>query len=263
MRRSRQGSVGPDAKARGAPLLVFTHGSRDRGARREFLEVVNGLRQRLAGSSAPPSQVVPCYLLHGRPGLRTALRGVADGNRHAVIVPHFFFRAMTLKSVVPRVVRESPGDLEVTVTGPLWPHPLLLEILARRVAAAGRGSGTGGPGTVLLVASGSTDRSVLREIRSLGRALSNLVGRPVVVAFFDVSRPRARPAAEALLRDGAGPLTVIPLALTHGLQVQGLVRDLRAVGGGRAARVTLTEPAGLDPRVSEIMAERYLHARAT
>ncbi|WP_029149721.1 sirohydrochlorin chelatase [Microbacterium indicum] len=166
---------------------------------------------------------------------------VASSTGPAVIVPLLLSPGFHTAVDIGRAAASRPG---VVATGTLGPHPLLADILAERVAAAGLRPGD----HVVLAASGSSRTEAAERVRRVRDDLAERISAPLTVGYAYGATPKVAEAVAAARAAGATRVIAASYVLAPG-HFSGLVR---AAG----ADVT-TDPIGDDPRVAEIVAERY------
>jgi len=115
-------------------LLLIAHGSRQPEANDDLSHVAAALRRR-------GFTVVESFLELAEPDIDGGgARCVAQGARRVVLVPYFLSAGVhvtrDLVAAQGRLARRYPG-VEFQLAEPLGPHPLLVEIVAQRVAEAG------------------------------------------------------------------------------------------------------------------------------
>ncbi|NHI16816.1 sirohydrochlorin chelatase [Microbacterium excoecariae] len=159
----------------------------------------------------------------------------------AVVVPLLLSPGFHTSVDIGRAARSRPG---VVATDTLGPHPLLADILAERVAALRPAPGD----AVVLAASGSSRPEAAESVERVRDALTERLGRPVGVGYAYGATPKVAEAVADARRAGAGRVIVASYVLAPG-------HFARLVAGAGADATTA--PLGDDPRVAEIVAERY------
>ena len=118
-------------------VIVFAHGSRVESAN----EAVRTVAADLARATANPDTVA-AFLELGDPSLPAAAgRLVAAGATRIVVLPYFLTLGLHMERDLPVLagdIKKAHPGIEVVVAPPLDGHPGLLEILAARLADAGR-----------------------------------------------------------------------------------------------------------------------------
>jgi sirohydrochlorin ferrochelatase len=119
------------------PLVLAGHGSRDEEGAAAFRALVARLKGRLAPEGV---EVAGGFIELSEPPLREAVAALASrGHRHLVAVPVVLSAASHAKGDIPAsLARERARHPGVTWSygRPLGPHPVLLGLLAERIATA-------------------------------------------------------------------------------------------------------------------------------
>jgi sirohydrochlorin ferrochelatase len=187
-----------------------------------FADVVSSLAA-LVAASRPHLDVRVGYLEHGVP-----LAQVCDSD--CVVIPLLLTNGYHAHIDIPT---QAPNCI---ISAPLGPDYRLAAVLADRLRSAGwRGE------QVVLAAAGSADGRALQDARRAAADLSCVLGVAVTAAFIGSGEPR--------LSDSA--------AVAMYLIAPGKFADLAAAAGVIAAA-----PLGADPRLAEIILDRYDHALA-
>jgi sirohydrochlorin ferrochelatase len=182
-----------------------------------FADVVSSLAS-LVVASRPQLDVRVGYLEHG-----TSLAQVSDPD--CVVVPLLLTNGYHAHIDIPT---QAPASV---IAAPLGPDYRLALVLADRLREAGW---RGGP--VVLAAAGSADERALQDARRAAADLSCVLGVAVTAAFIGSGEPRLDTAA----------------AVATYLIAPGKFADLAAATGVIAAA-----PLGADPRIAEIILDRY------
>jgi sirohydrochlorin cobaltochelatase len=183
------------------------------------------------------------------PPLRDAVSELAArGHRTLVAVPLMLSAAGHSKGDVPaalaRETARHPG-LVMKYGRPLGPHPVLLSLLADRVAAAAQGSV--GPYAVLVVGRGTTDPDANADVCKDARLLWE--GRDyefTEAAFVSLARPSVAEGLERCRRLGARTIVVARYFLFAGVLPDRV--------GTQAAAFADAHP-GLDIRCSDMLGD--------
>ncbi len=183
-------------------ILLVGHGTRDETGTRQFLELVEMLKVRLA-----PAAVEAAFLELREPGIGAGVeRLLALGIGRLVTVPLLLFAAGHIKRDVPTEVEKAlvglgRGDLQHEQAGHLGCHSALLELSRRRMEdGAERSQASGVRGQegesrnrqtcLLLVARGSKDDEASAEMHRFaalrGQTDTNLDVEP---AFLSLAKP--------------------------------------------------------------------------
>jgi sirohydrochlorin cobaltochelatase len=251
-------------------LLLAGHGTRDPEGVAGFTALTRRLsaREHSAGgpASAAPGRMAPGRMAPGRmapgridvaggfielsePPLRDAVAELAaGGHRTLVAVPLMLSAAGHSKGDVPaalaRETARHPG-LVMKYGRPLGPHPVLLSLLADRIAVAARGAA--GPYAVLVVGRGTTDPDANAEVCKDARLLWE--GRDyefTEAAFVSLARPSVAEGLERCRRLGARTIVVARYFLFAGVLPDRV--------GTQAAAFAAAHP-GLDIRCSDVLGD--------
>ncbi|HEV7450947.1 MAG TPA: CbiX/SirB N-terminal domain-containing protein [Pseudonocardiaceae bacterium] len=199
-------AIAPIATHRGTAhtVVVAAHGTRDPAGVVVARQLVTALRARLPGRSV---------LLAFVDVLGPAVREVVAGAPGAVtIVPAFLTSGYHVRTDVPREVAAA-GRSDVTVTGALGPHPLLVGAMGDRLRAAGWRRGD----AVVLAAAGSSDQRAVADVRAAAVQLSGQVGCRVRVGFVATGTPSVTALVAGLRAAGEPRVAVASWLLAPGL----------------------------------------------
>ena len=230
-------------------LLGVAHGSRDPQSQ----AVVEELLARVA-ALRPGLRAEPAYVDNASPSVRRALASlVAEGVDDVVVVPLLLSPASHSKTDVAASVQagrlDHPG-LRLRYGRPLGPHPVLVDVLARRLAEAGVVDGP-----VVLVAGGSLDPDANAQVAATARLLWE--GRSfasVDLAFASTTGPTV-PEAVTRLRDlGARRVAVARYFLGPGYLPRLVAEQASSVEG---VEVVVSEPLGVSDGLAGLLAGRY------
>jgi len=285
------------------PLVLAGHGSRDEEGAAAFRALACRLKERLAPEGI---EVAGGFIELSEPPLREAVAGLASrGHRHLVAVPVVLSAASHAKGDIPAsLARERarhPG-LTWSYGRPLGPHPVLLGLLAERIAAAipllGAGaapqaseaarasgvseadvvsgvdeaSGVGGGGdlggaarpAVLLAARGTTDPDANAEVCKTARLLWE--GRDyefAETAFVSLAEPGIAAGLERCRRLGARQIVVARYFLFPGVLPDRVEEQSRAYAAAHPELgVRVTDVLGDTGELAGLVTERYREALA-
>jgi sirohydrochlorin cobaltochelatase len=233
-------------------LLAVAHGTAERAGIAELDALMDEIR-----ALAPELRVELSYVDHEPPSVASALSSLAAAGAPVVALPLLLVAATHSKSDIAGALRQaraaSPG-LRVAYGRPLGAHPLLLDVLAARLDAAGATPST----AVLLVSAGSADPDANAEIPRIARLLWERrgVAAPVEIAYASATSPTVPEALERLRRLGYDDVVVVPYFLAPGRFTAAVAADA-AAGGARMAGVL-----GAHPDVARAVLERYHEAIA-
>ncbi len=177
-------------------LLAVAHGSADPRAE----QVLDALVARVR-SERPGLVAVLAYLGFSDPSVPTALEALArQGVREVVVVPLLLTAAYHAKVDLPGLLSQAALDhpqLAIRQAEVLGPHPLLFELVRRRLAEAGAEPGM----SVVLAAVGTSDPGANAELAdvaaTLGATIGFASGSPAIADV--VAGQRARGARQVAL----------------------------------------------------------------
>lgn len=116
-------------------LLLIAHGSRNPEANADLVQLAEAVRRR-----GDYDLVEPAYLELAEPTIAQAgQRCVAQGARRVVLLPYFLSAGVHARDDLRRHRDELAAqfpDVGFFLAEPLGPHPLLLDIILQRAAAA-------------------------------------------------------------------------------------------------------------------------------
>lgn len=246
-------------------LLVAGHGTRDPAGAAAFTAFCARLQARLAPQGI---DVAGGFIELSAPPLRDAVAELAGrGHRHLVAVPLVLSAASHSKGDIPAsLAREGarhPG-LAWSYGRPLGPHPVLLELLAARIAEQRAGRRAGPPPAVLLAGRGSTDPDANAEVCKTARLLWE--GRDYAfaeTAFVSLASPDVPAGLERCRLLGARLVIVARYFLFPGVlpdRISGQARDYAAAHPGIDVRCT--DVLGGGGELAGLVVERYREALA-
>jgi sirohydrochlorin cobaltochelatase len=244
------------------PLLIVGHGTVDEGGVAEFRGFVDRVRERLAGDDVA---VAGGFIELSAPAVTEAWSDLAArGHRELAAVPLVLVAAGHAKGDIPaaleREVRRHPGT-SYRFGRPLGPHPVLLSLLAARIAdvvAPEQWADT----AVVLVGRGATDPDANAEVCKMARLLQETRGFAFVeTAFVSLARPSV---AEGLARArllGAKRVVVAPYFLFDGVLPQRVITQALAFGSEHQdIEVRVAGYLGDCADLADLVVERYREA---
>jgi sirohydrochlorin cobaltochelatase len=247
------------------PLLLAGHGTRDPAGVAAF----SAFTARLHASFAPQGvDVAGGFIELSAPPLRDAVTELTGrGHRRVVAVPLVLSAASHAKSDIPAALARErtrhPG-LDWSYGRPLGPHPVLLELLAARIAEQLEPAFSGPPPAVLLVARGSTDPDANAEVCKTARLLWE--GRHYAfaeTAFVSLASPDVPAGLERCRLLGASRVIVASYFLFPGVLPDRIAARARAYGAAHPdLDVRCTEVLGDSDELAGLVAERYHEALA-
>ncbi|QCQ91954.1 sirohydrochlorin chelatase [Rhodococcus sp. SGAir0479] len=223
----------------GADLVLVAHGTRSRAG----IDTVAALAEAVSRRVGPVRTAFVDVL---GPSPAEVLRD-RDPDVPVVLVPAFLASGYHVHADVPRGVAES-GHRRATVTRALGPHPVLTQVLERRLRAAGRRPGD----AVVLAAAGSSDPRARHDVRRAAAMLSARVRREVPVGYIATGTPTVPEVVQRLRAAGERRVFVASYLLAPGLFHTRLA-DAGADG--------IADPLGADDAIAELIAERFRLAR--
>ncbi len=235
-------------------LLGVAHGSKDAASQ----EVVRELLHR-AAVLRPGLQVADAYVDNASPSVRAALERLAgDGATDVVVLPLLLTPASHSKTDLAASVQAGrvahPG-LRLRYGRPLGPHPVLVELLGRRLAEAGADPAD----PVVLVAGGAIDPDANAQVAVTARLLLEAGERPTVdVAFASTARPGVGQALERLVAQGVSRAAVARYFLGPGYLPRLVEKQARAVQG---LDVVVSDPLGASDELAGVVLDRFDEAR--
>ncbi|MFB8228786.1 sirohydrochlorin chelatase [Cellulosimicrobium sp. NPDC055967] len=180
---------------------------------------------------------------------------VADDARpgDAVVVPLLLSGGFHASVDVAAAVEDrGPGSGRAAAGTPLGPDPRLADLLAERLAEAGLRPGD----AVVIAAAGSSRPGAARDVEELAARLRERVPHPVTVGYGAMATPSVPDAVAAARADLAPGARVVVAAY---LLAPGFFYDRVLEAGGDV----VTAPLAPDPRLTEIVLDRYATAAAS
>lgn len=237
-------------------LLAVAHGSRDPASQ----QVVEDLLGRAAGLR-PGLRTVGAYVDNASPSVRAALDALAaEGVGEVVVLPLLLTPASHSKTDVAASVqagRLAHPALRLRYGRPLGPHPVLVEVLARRLREAGGRDDD----PVVLVAGGALDPDANAQVARTARLLWEGRSWPAVeIAFASTTRPTVPEALERLRALGASRVSLARYFLGPGRLPDLVARSARSVSG---LDVVVSAPLGSSQELAGLLLERYDEARGS
>lgn len=218
-------------------LVLVAHGTSDRHGQ-ETVRLVRARVQR----SLPGVRVVAAYVDVQHPRLDDVVEQLVRDGTRTVIVPLLLSTGYHMEVDVARAADRSSL---VTAAPPLGPHPLLAAVLHDRLLEAGAAP----TDPVVLAAAGSSRPEAACSVRAVAEQLGALRPGRVICGFASAATPSV-PDAIASAADGKGRVHVASYLIGRGFFHTALQRH----------GVPVTEPIGADPRVADLVRERYAGA---
>jgi sirohydrochlorin cobaltochelatase len=246
-------------------LLLAGHGTRDPAGVAAF----TNFSARLAAALAPQGiDVAGGFIELSAPPLRDAVAELTRrGHRRIVAVPLVLSAATHAKSDIPAALARErirhPG-LDWSYGRPLGPHPVLLDLLATRIAEQSTPAAGGPPPAVLLAGRGSTDPDANAEVCKTARLLWE--GRDYAfaeTAFVSLARPDVPAGLDRCRLLGAGRVVVARYFLFPGVLPDRIAAQARVYGAAYPGLdVRCTEVLGDSDELAGLVAARYREALA-
>ena len=222
-------------------LLAVAHGSADPRAE----QVLDALVARVR-SERPGLVAVLAYLGFSDPSVPTALEALArQGVREVVVVPLLLSAAYHAKVDLPGLLSQAAVDhpqLAIRQAAVLGPHPLLFELIRRRLAEAGAEPGM----SVVLAAVGTSDPGANAELADVAASLGATIG-------FASGSPAITDVVAGLRGRGTRQLALATYVLAPG-EFSDRLQD--------AGADVVTEVLGAAPEVVDVVLSRYDTAAA-
>ena len=212
-------------------LLIVGHGTRDEDGAAEFRSFVRRVERRAFERGAADA-VAGGFIELSPPPLKDAVAGLVDaGHRDLTAVPLILLAAGHAKGDIPAALareRDRHPGLRTKYARPLGPHPVVLELLRRRLAECVAGLEEGAdassharPDAVLLVGRGTTDPDANADLYRAARLLWETAGdtgiRQVEAAFVSLAEPSVAQGLDRLRALGARRVVVLPFFLFPGV----------------------------------------------
>ena len=242
-------------------LLIVGHGSRSTAGVAEYWRLAEVVR-----AQAPELAVGCGFIELARPDLDTAIDSlIAAGATSVVASPLILLGAGHLKNDGPAALhrgRHRHPTVAFSYARDLGIHPHLLAVAEDRIRSAVAGDDPAGT-AVVLVGRGSSDPDANADLYKVARLLWDSRGLGMVEpAFVSLARPDVGAALDRCLRLGATRIVVVPYFLFTGVLVE-RIRDQATAWAEvhPAVDVRHGPHLGADPRVAELVLERYHEAR--
>jgi sirohydrochlorin ferrochelatase len=239
-------------------LLLVGHGSRSAAGVAAYWDFVELLRSR-----APELHVGCGFIELAEPDLDTAIDAlIGAGATSVVAVPLVLLGAGHLKSDGPAALargRERHPHATFAYARDLGIHPNVLSVAEERIRESAPEPTDG----VVIVSRGSSDPDANSDLYKVGRLLADSRGLGMVEpAFVSLAPPDVPAALERCRLLGATRIAVVPYFLFTGV----LVDRIHAQANAWAAEhpdvaVTVGPELGPDPRIADLVLERYDEAR--
>ena len=235
-------------------LLGVAHGSKDEGSQ----QVVRDLLVMAAGQR-PGLRAEAAYVDNASPSIARAIAGlVAEGEQDITVVPLLLGAASHSKTDVAASVQAArfahPGVV-LRYGRPLGPHPVVVDVLARRLSEAGILDLP-----IVLVAGGSLDPDANAGVAATARLLWEGRAFPSVdIAFVSTTGPTVVAALERLRAQGASRVGLSRYFLGPGYLPRQAAEQAASV---RGVEVVSSEPLGASEGLATLVLGRFDEARA-
>lgn len=273
-----------------AVLVGTSHGTDDPAGQAAVRALLDGVR-----AARPELDVREAFVDVQQPEVGEVLASAVEDAGTAVVVPLLLSTGYHVRHDIAQAVAAvraavgtgsdtatpdpaasdaaAPGVSVAVAAEPLGPHPLLVDILADRYAAAEAAHGPFRPDdAVVLAAAGSSVAAAATAVEEVTSALAQRLGRPVTPSYGAGAQPRV-PAAVSAARAaatpgkpgasgasdaaGASPARVIVVCY---LLAPGYFLDRVLEAGADVVTDPVAGPAGAekpDPRLVQVVLDRY------
>ncbi|MFD2841445.1 sirohydrochlorin chelatase [Populibacterium corticicola] len=254
------------------PVLVATAHGTDNPVGQEVISSVVAQAQALL----PDTKVLETYVDVQYPQVDEVLEGLS-AQETAVVVPLLLSTGYHTVHDIAGAVRQRNRQARDTVgTSTLGPHSALAEIQVDRIAEA-----TDRPTHVILIAAGSSDARAQEDITAQAELLRIALserhgeGAPAVsIGYLSASSPTVSEtisaAVDAYAVNAEQPTEPVNIVLSsyllgpgffqnklHKIAAEPLTIEADSAEETPEINVLVTEPLGADPRLAQIVVERY------
>jgi sirohydrochlorin ferrochelatase len=254
-----------------AVLVGTSHGTDDPAGQAAVRALLDGVR-----AARPELDVREAFVDVQQPEVGDVLAEAVRDAGSAVVVPLLLSTGYHVRHDIAQAVAAvnasgggTPGEQVAVAAEPLGPHPLLVDILADRYAAA---EAAHGPfrtdDAVVLAAAGSSVAAAANAVEEVTSALAQRLGRPVTPSYGAGAEPRV-PAAVTAARAAAGATagtsgaagTPAPRVIVVSyLLAPGYFLDRVLEAGADVVTDPVAGPARAekaDPRLVQVVLDRY------
>jgi sirohydrochlorin ferrochelatase len=248
-----------------AVLIGTSHGTDDSTGQAAVRALLDGVRV-----ARPELDVREAFVDVQQPEVGEVLAGAVRDAGNAVVVPLLLSTGYHVRHDIAQAVAAvnaagpggtggavGPGD--AVAAEPLGPHPLLVDILADRYAAAEAAHGPfRSDDVVVLAAAGSSVAAAATAVEEVTSALAQRLGRPVTPSYGAGAEPRV-PAAVAAARASAGTPAARVIVVSY-LLAPGYFLDRVLEAGADVVTDPVAGPARAekaDPRLVQVVLDRY------
>ncbi|KZY83174.1 sirohydrochlorin cobaltochelatase, partial [Oleiphilus sp. HI0068] len=217
-------------------IMVCGHGSRDKGAEREFGRVAAGLKKRF-----PDMPVEYGFLEFSAPNIHMGLNSLIDqGVEEIYAVPGMLFAATHAKNDIPSVLttfEEKKGNVKVAYGNELGLHEAMIEAFQARIYES-LGLDSNNPpdqlyDTMLVVVGrGTSDTMANAEVAKLTRIVNENMGFGWAdTVYSGVTYPSVGEGLERLVKLGFKKIVVAPYFLFTGRLIKRIYGYVDHVAG--------------------------------
>jgi sirohydrochlorin ferrochelatase len=237
-----------------AVLVGTSHGTDDPAGQAAVRALLDGVR-----AARPELDVREAFVDVQQPEVGEVLAAAADDAGSAVVVPLLLSTGYHVRHDIAQAVAavNGSGAGPAVAAEPLGPHPLLVDILADRYAAAEAAHGPfRSDDAVVLAAAGSSVAAASTAVEEVASALAQRLGRPVTPSYGAGAEPRV-PAAVTAARAGGATARVIVVSY---LLAPGYFLDRVLEAGADVVTDSVSGPARAekaDPRLVQVVLDRY------
>jgi sirohydrochlorin cobaltochelatase len=243
-------------------VLLISHGSRDPGARADFIGQVAALSAALA-----PEEVRSAVLEFpgaDLPSIQDAMANLAgDGFAHVIVLPMFLFDAGHVGTDIPAELAqarlEHPG-LQTRLLPQIEVSDGVLDVLAARASTHAVGDGAGHR-AVMLVGAGTSTATANAELYRVGRLLWEQGVTPLVeIAFVSLTGPSVADGLARCAALGARQVVILPYFLNTGVLARRILPAAEKAAADLGLRVHVTPELGSHPALISALADRVRRA---
>jgi sirohydrochlorin ferrochelatase len=249
-----------------AVLVGTSHGTDDPAGQAAVRALLDGVR-----AARPGLDVREAFVDVQQPEVGDVLAGAVRDAGSAVVVPLLLSTGYHVRHDIAQAVAavNASGEGAAVAAEPLGPHPLLVDILADRYAAAEAAHGPfRSDDAVVLAAAGSSVAAAATAVEEVTSALAQRLGRPVTPSYGAGAEPRV-PAAVAAARaaavsaagvSGAGASGAARVIVVSYLLAPGYFLDRVLEAGADVVTDPVAGPAGAekaDPRLVQVVLDRF------
>lgn len=232
------------------PLLLLAHGSPDRDAHAELLD----LRTRVATRTGREVSIgVLEFPTAELPPLGELFTAAAPGGRIAA-QPLVLFEGRHGQRDIPAVVATNAQRCRITVAlgTALGLDPALVDLAVTQVRAA-----SPSPADVLLfIGRGSSEPRALRETERVARTIGERVGIHHTVCYTGISRPTLAEGMAAVLARRPRRVIALPYLLHTGVLLQRVPGTLIPIAQQAGAELVILPHLGASPELVRLVSAR-------